>query len=64
MYDTPEEIKQATLEELQINMLDDSRVIKNDIRNQVPQELLSKYILYAKKMVHPKLNEIDREKVT
>jgi len=26
--------------------------------------MLKKYIMYAKRMVHPKLNEIDREKVT
>jgi len=25
---------------------------------------LRKYIIYAKKYVHPKLNEIDKEKVT
>jgi len=47
-----------------MNMLDDTKVKKIDSSRQVPQELLGKYILYAKKMVHPKLNEIDREKVT
>ena len=28
------------------------------------QDLLKKYILYARKYVHPKLNEIDKEKVS
>ena len=30
----------------------------------IPQDLLKKYIMYAKRIVHPKLSEIDREKVT
>jgi DNA replication licensing factor MCM2 len=30
----------------------------------LPQELLKKYIMYARKYVNPKLNEIDSEKVT
>ena len=30
----------------------------------IDQELLKKYIIYARRYVHPKLNEIDKEKVT
>jgi DNA replicative helicase MCM subunit Mcm2 (Cdc46/Mcm family) len=29
----------------------------------IPQALLKKYIVYAKRYVHPKLNDIDKEKV-
>lgn len=30
----------------------------------IDQELFKKYIIYARRYVHPKLNEIDKEKVT
>jgi DNA replicative helicase MCM subunit Mcm2 (Cdc46/Mcm family) len=30
----------------------------------IDQKLLKKYIIYSRKYVHPKLNEIDKEKVT
>ena len=30
----------------------------------IDQAMLKKYIIYARKFVHPKLNEIDRDKVT
>lgn len=43
--------------------MDDSH-IKRNYEDQIPQELLKKYIIYAKRYVYPKLNEIDREKVT
>ena len=46
------------------NMLNESQVKKTDMAQTIDQELLKKYIMYAKRMVHPKLNEIDREKVT
>ena len=29
----------------------------------IPQDLLKKYIMYAKHKVHPKLNNIDKEKI-
>lgn len=29
----------------------------------IPQELLRKYIIYAKERVHPKLNQMDQDKV-
>ena len=32
-------------------------------KNMIPQDLLKKYLIYAKRFVHPKLNEIDREKI-
>ena len=31
---------------------------------QISQDLLKKYIIYARRFIHPKLNEIDKEKVT
>ncbi len=44
-------------------MLDETRIqLKED--EIVEQELLKKYIIYARKFVHPKLNDRDREKVT
>lgn len=33
------------------------------IDHQIPQETLKKYIMYAKRYVHPKLHDIDKEKV-
>lgn len=53
-----------TMEFLTKNLLPESNIKKTDKNFQVPQDLLKKYIMYAKRMVHPKLNEIDREKVT
>lgn len=32
-------------------------------RDLMPQDLLKKYLIYAKRFVHPKLSEIDREKI-
>ena len=52
------------MDSLKSNLLPESNIKKNDSANQVDQELLKKYIMYAKRMVHPKLNEIDKEKVT
>lgn len=37
---------------------------KTDKSRLLDQELLKKYIIYAKKYVHPRLSEIDKEKVT
>lgn len=45
-------------------MLDESHVKKTDPSRLLDQELLKKYIIYAKKFVHPRLSEIDKEKVT
>ena len=45
-------------------MLDESKIKKTDMTNTLPQELLKKYIIYAKKFCHPRLNDIDKEKVT
>jgi DNA replication licensing factor MCM2 len=55
---------EVTMDFLKKNMLPESNIKKTDSSNQVDQDLLKKYIMYAKRMVHPKLNEIDREKVT
>lgn len=46
------------------NLLDESNMLKNDTTDLIDQETLKKYIMYAKRFVHPKLSEIDNEKVT
>lgn len=38
--------------------------IKNKDNALIDQELLKKYIIYARKYVRPKLNEIDKDKVS
>lgn len=30
---------------------------------QIPQDLLKKYIIYAKNRIHPKLHQMDQEKI-
>lgn len=45
-------------------MLDETHVMKTEAHLQIDQDLLKKYIMYAKRFVHPKLNEIDKEKLT
>lgn len=30
---------------------------------KIPQELLRKYVVYAKNRIHPKLNQMDQEKI-
>merc|ERR1712166_880913 len=45
-------------------LLDETHIKKNDMSKVLPQELLKKYIIYAKKFCHPRLNDIDKEKVT
>jgi DNA replicative helicase MCM subunit Mcm2 (Cdc46/Mcm family) len=30
----------------------------------IPQEMLKKYLIYSKKFMKPKLNEIDQDKIT
>jgi DNA replication licensing factor MCM2 len=49
---------------LKENLLSESQVKKTDMSQTIDQELLKKYIMFAKRTIHPKLNEIDREKVT
>jgi DNA replicative helicase MCM subunit Mcm2 (Cdc46/Mcm family) len=48
---------------LRDNLLSEERIKIND-NDQLDQDKLRKYIIYAKKYIHPKLNEIDKEKVT
>jgi len=45
-------------------MLDESHIVKLDPDHMIDQELLKKYIIYSKKYCHPRLSEIDKEKVT
>ena len=39
-------------------------MIQRQVDDYIDQELLKKYIIYSRRYVHPKLNEIDKEKVT
>jgi DNA replication licensing factor MCM2 len=48
---------------LEQNLLDDTRA-KVGEEEGIDQELLKKYIIYARRYVKPRLTEIDREKVT
>ena len=48
---------------LNSHLLDESN-IKQNSADAIDQELLKKYIIYARRYVRPKLNEIDKEKVT
>lgn len=34
-----------------------------DTVEKIPQELLKKYIIYAKNRIHPKLHQMDQEKI-
>lgn len=45
-----------------MNLLNEDRIKQNE-NDSIPQDLLKKYIIYAKRYVHPKLNDIDKEKV-
>ena len=48
---------------LEQSLLNEDRIQK--LQDElIDQELLKKYIIYARRNVHPKLNEIDKEKVT
>lgn len=49
---------------IQENLLDESHIKQTDMSKCIDQELLKKYIIYAKKYTHPRLSEIDKEKVT
>lgn len=64
------QIKEHTDEDLEAiefmeqNLLPESKLHHINPDDQIPQELLRKYIMYAKRYIHPKLSEIDLEKVT
>ena len=57
-----EESKQIT-DFMEANLLSEDHV-KAKSKDQIPQDLLRKYIMYAKRKLHPKLSEFDMEKVT
>ena len=38
--------------------------MKDNSKDQISQNILRKYIIYARRYVHPRLSEIDKEKVT
>jgi DNA replication licensing factor MCM2 len=50
-------------EYLDATLLDDER-IKIDESEMVSQEMLKKYMIYAKKYMHPKLTDVDKEKIS
>jgi len=54
----------AEQEDLANRLLDESNIQKTKAEMVLDQELLKKYIIYAKRHVSPKLNEIDKDKVT
>lgn len=57
-----EQKSQACQKWLGDNLLSESRI--HQVTDYVDQELLKKYIIYSRRHCHPKLNEIDKEKVT
>jgi DNA replication licensing factor MCM2 len=58
--------KQETEEWLQQNLLSEAKIQQNFVAESemIPQDILRKYIIYARRYVHPRLTEIDKEKVT
>lgn len=48
---------------LKESLLNEDRILSST-DDLIDQELLRKYIIYARRYVHPKLNEIDKDKVT
>lgn len=44
-------------------LLDDEN-IKIEEDDLIPQETLKKYLLYSRKYIHPKLNDVDKEKIS
>ena len=57
---------EQTREYLDKNLLNETQLMKlqSEGADQIEQALLRKYIIYARKYVHPTLSEIDKEKVT
>ena len=55
-----------TKEWLKENLLDDSRIQQLAVHesDQIDQDKLRKFIIYARRHCHPRLSEIDKEKVT
>lgn len=58
-----EEEKQERQEYLAGTLLDDDGIRINE-DELIPQEMLKKYMIYAKKFIHPKLNDVDKEKIS
>ena len=50
-----------------MNQADSMPVDVNDVNlagvEKIPQELLRKYIMYAREKIHPKLHQIDQDKI-
>lgn len=40
-----------------------SEQMEKNEKEVIPQDLLKKYLIYAKRFIHPKLSEIDKEKI-
>jgi DNA replication licensing factor MCM2 len=43
-------------------LLDDTR-LSSVPKDLIPQDILKKYILYARKFIHPKLNDVEKDKI-
>lgn len=50
-------------EELEKTLLDEDGIIEKE-DDLISQEMLKKYIIYAKKFCHPKLDNVDKEKIS
>jgi DNA replication licensing factor MCM2 len=50
-------------EYLNATLLDDISA-KVDVEDLISQDTLKKYIMYARKCIHPKLNDVDKEKIS
>ena len=46
------------------SLLDDSKSVTYDKNRLLDQEFLKKYIIYCRKYIHPKLGDVDKERIT
>jgi len=66
MGEEQKENQLKTQQWLDDNLLNDSKIkaMAESQADQISQDILRKYIIYARRYVHPRLSEIDKEKVT
>jgi len=57
------EIEQGIQDYMDTNLLPNTRMTPTNT-DFIPQELLKKYLIYAKRFIRPKLSEIDQSKLT
>ena len=60
----PDDERMRIEQNLRQALLDDSHIPQTNPQLQISQAMLKKYMIYARRFVKPKLNEIDIEKVT